>query len=329
MSDVYLIAEMSANHNGSLRRAKEIICAAAGSGANAIKFQTYTADTLTLNSDREDFIVPDGLWKGRTLYELYSEGSLPWEWHSELFEYSKRLNLDVISTPFDVTAVDFLVDLKVDKLKIASFELVDIPLIKKVARANLPVIISCGMANEKEIGEALEILEGSDVTLLHCISKYPASAADANLTFINDLQRKYGGTVGLSDHCIENTIAAASVALGVRVIEKHFTLDRDAGGLDDSFSQTPESFSQLRKMCDDVSFGMAVQATRADSTSKRYRKSVYAAARIEKGEIFTPSNIRVVRPGFGIHPRYYDTLIGKPAKCEYDLGQRIEDVEIL
>jgi pseudaminic acid synthase len=326
---VYLIAEISANHNGSFDRAKKLVAAAADSGADAVKFQTYTANTLTLKSHEPDFMVEDGLWAGKSLYEIYETGSLPWDWHLDLFEYARSFNLEIISTPFDISAVDFLLKLGVDRLKIASFELIDIPLLERVAQTETPIIVSCGMGNFSEISEAMEILKNNHVTLLHCISNYPANPEEANLKFIHDLRTKFEVEIGLSDHCITNSIACASVAMGVRVIEKHFTLDRDAGGLDDSFSQTPASFTELRNMCDEVSAGLITHSKRTDLDGKRYRKSIYASADIKKGEFFSEKNIKVVRPGFSLHPRFFKRLLGKVALQHYKFGARISEDELL
>jgi N-acetylneuraminate synthase len=325
----YLIAELSANHNNDVERALKIINAAKDSGADAIKFQTYTADKITLNCDKSDFVISDGIWKDRILFELYSEGSLPWEWHERLFLHAKSLGLDVISTPFDHSAVDFLETLNVDAYKIASFELVDIPLIQRVAQTQKHVFLSTGMAKVSEITEAVEAIGHDNVTLFHCISSYPAKVEQSNLPFLLDLKREFNLQVGLSDHCLTNNVAGAAVALGAKVIEKHFTIDRDGGGLDDSFSQTPQSFNELRKIVDEVYFATQKQEERSDLPSKKYRKSIYASQKIIAGEKFTKDNIRVVRPGYGLAPKFFDALINKKSKYDYDFGDRIIQDELL
>jgi pseudaminic acid synthase len=318
-STPFVIAEISANHNNDLERAKKLIEEAAASGAQAVKFQTYKASTITLNSDREEFVIRGGLWDGRTLYDLYSEGSLPWEWHKELFKHARKFGLVVISSPFDETAVDFLVSLGVDALKIASFELCHIPLIEKCASAGLPIIISTGMGTFDEVNEALTALSrnhANDVVVLHCISSYPAKPDDFNLPRIRRLREEFDVLVGLSDHCVDNHIAVASVALGATVIEKHFTLDREGGGLDDTFSILPHELRNLVKSASDTKKAMLEkeQLSDGESESIAYRRSIYAASDIQEGEIFTECNLKVVRPGLGLHPRNFKTLLGTKSK---------------
>lgn len=313
----FLVAELSANHNNEIDRAKKIIKAAAESGADAIKFQTYTADTITLDAKTDDFALGKGLWEGRFLYDLYSEGSLPWEWHEELFHYARTLGLSVISSPFDETAVKFLVDIGVDALKIASFELTHIPLIVEAARTGLPVILSTGMGTDEEIGEAVRQIAtcSSEVILLHCVSAYPARPEEYAIRNIQKLKDKFGVLVGISDHCETNEIAAASCLLGSVFVEKHFTIDREGGGLDDSFSQEPSGFTSLRNMLDSLHAAQsyAPQIVDGEQESLRYRRSIYCSSPIAKGDVFTVENIKVVRPGFGLHPRHYFELLGKTA----------------
>jgi len=325
----YLIAELSANHNRDLNRALKIIDAAKDAGADAVKFQTYTADTITLNCNKNDFIIPDGLWKDKVLYELYSEGSLPWDWHENLFSHARELGMDIISTPFDNSAVDFLETLGVDAYKVASFEIIDIPLLKKISSTKKHVFLSTGMASNTEIKEAVDAIGHDDITLFHCISSYPASPKDSNLPLLLELLREFGVEVGLSDHCITNSVAAAAVALGATVVEKHFTLDRSSGGLDDSFSQTPSTFSELRKIVDEVRSAIYLHQERSDLPSKKYRKSIYASENIKAGDTFNKSNIKVVRPGYGLAPKYFENLIGKTSKTNYEFGDRIMEVELL
>lgn len=333
VSDPFIIAEISANHNNDIERAKNLIYEAARSGAQAVKFQTYTADTLTLDSDEEDFVITGGIWDGRKLYDIYREGSLPYEWHKELFTLSKSLGLAVISTPFDEAAVDFLVELGADALKIASFELCHIPLLRKVGSTGLPVIMSTGMGEDDEISEALQALNlqsTQQVVLLHCISSYPAQPTDSDLRRIEHLAEKFGTMVGLSDHCVENHIALASIVLGACVIEKHFTLDRNGGGLDDSFSILPDELHDLRRLTAELKKSLNIPKDRgsADRASKKYRRSVYASNFIQKGELFTENNIQVVRPGFGLHPRYFSELLGTTANRDIAFAEPLTHKEI-
>ena len=251
-SPPYIIAEMSANHNGSIDSAFAIIDEAKATGADAVKIQTYTADTITLNSNSDDFIIKGGLWDGRTLYDLYQEAHTPWEWHKQLFDYAREVGITIFSSPFDKTAVDFLEELNTPAYKIASFEAIDLPLIRYVAKKGKPMIISTGMANEMEINEAVKTAQSSgcnDLAILHCVSGYPAPAEEYNLKTIPDMISKFGLITGLSDHTLDNTIAIGSVALGAAIIEKHFTLNRNAGGPDDSFSLEPD---KMRELCRDV-----------------------------------------------------------------------------
>jgi pseudaminic acid synthase len=318
----YVIAELSANHNGNIERALELIEAAKVAGANAVKLQTYTADTITLKSDTDDFIIRGGLWNGRTLYDLYEEAHMPWDWHKPLFERARAIGLSIFSTPFDRTAVDFLEDLNVPAYKIASFEAVDLPLIRYVASTKKPMIISTGMANEEEIAAAIQAARDSgcqQIAILRCVSGYPAPAGDYNLATIPDMRLKFGVTVGLSDHTIDNTTAIASVALGASIIEKHFTMDRNGGGPDDSFSLEP---NELRDLCAGAStawraLGRVHYGQKASEISNvNYRRSLYFVREMTRGEIITPASIRSVRPGRGLPPNTYDALIGKRVSCD-------------
>ena len=323
----YLVAEVSANHNQDIERAKKIVRAAAENGANAVKFQTYTPDSITLNSSLPEFLAGEGIWKGKRLFDLYQQGSLPWEWHHELFDLAKSLNLDVISSPFDETAVDFLVELGVDALKIASFEIVHIPLIRKCAESGLPVIISSGMATETEIEEALCALgdRQPNVILLHCVSSYPADPEKYSLARVGELGERFGCMIGLSDHCKTNEIASASVILGSVFIEKHFTLNRNGGGLDDSFSLEPAGLKELRQSADMLYKASHVTNEVSDSErpSLQYRRSIYASKRILRGQKFSKENVRVVRPGYGLHPRHFESLLGKKAIRDIDFASPI------
>ena len=312
----YVIAEMSANHNGDFNSALRIIAEAQRAGADAVKIQTYRPDTITLQSDLPDFQIGDGLWAGRTLYELYEWAHTPWEWHKPLFEHARKLGITIFSSPFDNTAVDLLEDLNAPAYKIASFEAVDLPLIKYVASTGKPMIISTGMADADEIQEAIEAArEGGcrELAILHCVSGYPAPAEDYNLRTIPDMISRYGLVTGLSDHTLDNTTAIASVALGASIIEKHFTLDRAGGGPDDSFSLEP---AELAALCRDSKTAWSALG-RVDYGRKsseqgnvKFRRSLYFVRDMEAGEVVTADAVRSVRPGFGIAPRYVERIVG-------------------
>ena len=315
----YLIAEMSGNHNRSLERALALVGAAAKSGADAIKLQTYTADTITLDCAAPDFLVedPKSLWAGRRLYELYEEAHTPWEWHKPIMKHAASLGLDCFSSPFDASAVDFLEELGVPAYKIASFEVIDLPLIRKVAETGKPMIVSTGMASVSEIGEALRVAReaGNDqVCLLKCTSTYPATPDSTNLATIPNMRATFGCEVGLSDHTMGSGVAVGAVALGAVLIEKHFTLRRADGGVDSAFSLEPAEFRQLREETERswqalgrVTYG----GTSAEEESRAFRRSLYVAQDIAEGEAFSPRNLRSVRPGYGLAPKHYDVLLGK------------------
>lgn len=313
----YIVAEMSANHNGNIETAFKIIEAAKQAGADAVKLQTYCPDTITLNCDSEDFRIHGGLWDGRTLYDLYQEAHMPWEWHAPLFEHARKHGITIFSTPFDNTAVDLLEDLNAPAYKIASFEAVDPALIKYVASTGKPMIISTGMADAQEIQEAIDAArEGGckELAILHCVSGYPAPAADYNLRTIPDMIQRFGLVTGLSDHTLDNTTAITSVAMGASIIEKHFTLDRSGGGPDDSFSLEPD---ELAALCKDSK--TAWQALgRVDYGRKsselgnvKFRRSLYFVKDLKAGDVITKDAVRSVRPGFGLAPKDIDKLIGQ------------------
>lgn len=315
----YLIAEMSGNHNRSLDRALEIVDAAAESGADAIKLQTYTAETMTLDLNTKDFVIddPKSLWNGRQLYELYEEAHTPWEWHFPIMQRAAQNGIHCFSSPFDATAVDFLEGLDAPAYKIASFEMVDIPLIQKVAATGKPMIISTGMASVAEIGEAVAAAKGAgarDIVLLKCTSTYPATPENTNLATISNMRSTFGCSVGLSDHTQGCGVAVASVALGACVIEKHFTLSRADGGVDSEFSMEPHEFRMMREECDrawNAMGGIVYGGTKAEEGSRMFRRSLYIAQDMKAGDELTPANLRAVRPGFGLPPKFLDTLIGK------------------
>ena len=315
----YIIAELSANHNGDINRAYKIMEAAKAAGASAIKLQSYTHETITMDSHNEEFMVRGGLWDGKSLYELYKEAHMPWEWHELLFNKAKDLGITIFSSPFDFTAVDLLEELNAPAYKIASFEIIDLPLIARVAKTGKPMIISTGMANEQEIKEAVETAKNngcSELVVLQCVSGYPAPADQYNLRTIPDIAARFDVLSGLSDHTIDNATAIASVAQGACLIEKHVTLDRKGGGADDSFSLEPLELAQL---CKDsktawLSLGKVnYERTEAEQGNIKFRRSLYVVKDIKAGEKFTAENVRSIRPGFGLAPKYFEEIQGKKA----------------
>lgn len=313
----YVIAELSANHNGDKQSALKLIDVAKQSGADAVKLQTYTPDTITLNSDNDEFKIKGGLWDGRTLYELYQEAHTPWEWHKDLFDYARSIDLTIFSSPFDTTAVDLLEDLNTPAYKIASFEAIDLPLIEYVAQTGKPMIISTGMADAEEIAEAIDAAKGAgatEIAILHCVSGYPAPAADYNLKTLLDMQQRFNLPVGLSDHTLDNTTAIAAVALGACIIEKHFTLDRSRGGPDDSFSLEPD---ELTALCRDTktawqALGQVDYGRKSSEQGNvQFRCSLYFVKDMKAGDVIAADAIRSVRPGFGLAPKYLKDIIGK------------------
>ena len=322
----YIIAELSGNHNGSLERAIQAIDAAYKCGASAVKLQTYTADTLTIDCDAPDFMIRGGLWDGYKLYDLYKWAHTPFEWHQALFEHARMRGITVFSTPFDETAVDLLEQLNAPAYKIASFELVDLPLIRYVARTGKPMIISTGMASEAEIAEAVQVAREcgcKDLVLLHCISSYPAPMDQANLRRMTALSKRFGTVPGLSDHTLGTTASVAAVALGACVIEKHFTLSRADKGPDSDFSLEPE---ELKRLCVDThdtwlalgDEGFAPQP--AESASLVFRRSIYFVRDLPAGAVVSETDIRRIRPGMGLAPKYFDSVIGKRLKVDVSRG---------
>lgn len=328
----YIIAELSANHNGNFDTALEIIKQAKVAGADAIKLQTYTADTITLNSDSEDFKIHGGLWDGETLYSLYEKAHMPWEWHKPLFEYARKLDITMFSSPFDNTAVDLLEDLNTPAYKIASFEAIDLPLIRYVASTGKPMIISTGMADNEEIQEAIDAARSGgckELAILHCVSGYPAPAEDYNLRTILDMRERFGLVTGLSDHTIDNTTAVTSVALGATIIEKHFTLDRNGGGPDDSFSLEPKD---LVALCRDSKTAWQALGTvnygrkSSEQSNVKFRRSLYFVKDLKAGDIITEDAIRSVRPGFGLAPKFYDEVVGKRVLVDIRKNTAVDNI---
>ncbi|MGI9350803.1 MAG: pseudaminic acid synthase [Rhizobiaceae bacterium] len=330
----YIIAEVSANHNGSIQKAKDIISAAAKNGADAVKLQTYTADTITIKSERPEFKIKGGLWDGYQLWDLYNWAHTPFEWHEELFAHAKSEEITCFSSPFDDTAVDLLEGLNTPLYKIASFEMTDIPLIRKVASTGKPVIMSTGLASLGEIAKSLAAAReagSGDIVLLHCISGYPTPLEQASLKLMLELRETFDVLVGLSDHTLENTAAVTAVALGACVIEKHFTLDRSEGGADAEFSMEPP---QLKSLCTDTEGAWRALgdgkrlAPSAQDGNRVFRRSIYSVGKIRKGETFTRDNIRCIRPGLGLPPERFDDLLGKTATVDISYGTPIEEAHV-
>jgi pseudaminic acid synthase len=327
---VFVIAELSANHNGSLATAIETIRAAKRAGADAIKFQTYTADTLTLDCDESDFVIKGGtIWDGKKLHDLYKEAYTPWEWHAQLFEVAKEEGLVCFSSPFDKTAVDFLETLHCPIYKIASFEITDIPLIEYVAKQGKPIIISTGIASYDDIHLAVETCRkvGNDnITLLKCTSSYPAPVAEANLAMMQQLAIDFKVKIGLSDHTLGSTVPVIATALGAEVIEKHFILDRSVGGPDASFSMNEVEFTAMVKAIREAEVAIGTSSYELSPkqvAGKDFSRSLYVAEAIKKGEIITEESIRSVRPGFSLHPKHLPEILGLSARRDLKKGERI------
>ncbi len=329
----YVIAEVSANHNGSIDRALETIKAAKEAGVDAVKIQTYTPDTMTINSTAKDFMIEDGLWKGRTLYDLYGEAHTPFEWHARIFEYARSLSLTLFSSPFDETAVDLLASLDAPAYKVASFELVDLPLIAYIAKQRKPMLMSTGMAVLSEVGEAIETARQNgcnEIALFHCISSYPAPLDQANVSAIKLLKREFDVEVGLSDHTMGNLASVVATSTGATLIEKHFTLSRADGGVDSTFSLEPD---EMRSLMEDTRAAFSAlgdgnfSRSPAEQPNKIFRRSLYFVEDLAAGEMISSKHIRRIRPGFGMPPKFYEQVIGQRVSQAVKRGDRVtEDV---
>lgn len=325
-SPVFIIAELSANHNGSLETALETVRAAKRAGADCIKLQTYTADTITLDSNKEDFVIKGTIWDGKKLHSLYQEAYTPWEWHEEIYRVAKEEGLICFSSPFDKTAVDLLESLDSPAYKIASFEITDIPLIEYVASKGKPIIISTGIAEKEDIELALEAcrrIGNDDIALLKCTSSYPAPIEEANMVMVKDLAERYNVISGLSDHTMGSTVPIVATVYGAKIIEKHFILDRAIGGPDASFSMNEEEFTQMVKSVREAEKASGVvdyTLTEKQAKGRDFSRSLYIAEDVKAGEVFTEKNIRSVRPGFGLHPKYLKEILGKEANQDLEKG---------
>lgn len=329
-SPVFIIAELSANHNGDLNIALETIRAAKRAGADAIKLQTYTADTITIDCDNKDFLIKGTIWDNRKLYELYHEAHTPWEWHKELFKCAREEGLICFSSPFDKSAVDFLEQLDVPAYKIASFEITDIPLIEYVASKRKPLILSTGIATLEDIELALDAcyrMGNNNIALLKCTSSYPAPIEEANMAMISDFRERFNVTPGLSDHTIGSTVPIVATVLGAKIIEKHFILDRSIGGPDASFSMNEKEFTQMVKSVREAQKAIGeinYAPTKKQIKGREFSRSLYVVKDINEGEVFTDEHIRSIRPGFGAHPKYYYQIVGKKAKVSLKRGMRMD-----
>lgn len=329
-SNVFIIAELSANHNGSLAVALETVRAAKRAGADCIKLQTYTADTITIDSKKEDFLIKGTLWEGRNLYDLYQEAFTPWEWHQAIFEEAERNGLVCFSSPFDKTAVDFLESLHATAYKIASFEITDIPLIEYTASKGKPIIISTGIATMEDIEMALAAcrrMGNNDIALLKCTSSYPAPIDEANMVMVKDFEERFGVIAGLSDHTMGATVPVVATCFGAKIIEKHFILDRSIGGPDASFSMNEQEFTEMVKSVREAEKAMGVvdyELTEKQAKGKDFSRSLYVVKDIKKGEVITEDHVKSIRPGFGLHPKYYHTILGQKVNCDLEKGTRMQ-----
>lgn len=329
-SPVFIIAELSANHNGSLEVALESVRAAKRAGADCIKLQTYTAETITIDSKKDDFLIKGTIWEGKNLYQLYKEAYTPWDWHQAIFDEAKKEGLVCFSSPFDFTSVDFLETLNVPAYKIASFEITDIPLIEYVASKGKPIIISTGIAEIEDIELAIDACKrmgNHDIALLKCTSSYPAPIEEANMIMVKDLAEKFGVISGLSDHTMGATVPLVATCFGAKIIEKHFILDRSIGGPDASFSMNEQEFADMVKAVREAESAIGtVDYTLTDKQKKGkdFSRSLYVVNDIKDGEIFTKENVKSIRPGFGLHPKYYTQILGKKSTQDIERGERFQ-----
>ena len=330
-SPCFIIAELSANHNGSLETALETVRAAKRAGADCIKLQTYTADTLTIDCDKEDFVIRSGsIWDGKNYYQLYQEAHTPWEWHAEIMKVAKEEGLICFSSPFDPTSVDFLEQLNVPAYKIASFEITDIPLIEYVASKGKPVIISTGIATLEDIELALDAcrrMGNEQIALLKCTSSYPAPIEEANMAMIKDFKERFGLVAGLSDHTMGSTVPVVATCFGAKIIEKHFILDRSIGGPDASFSMNEQEFTEMVKAVREAEKAIGkvdYTLTEKQQAGKNFSRSLYVVKDIKAGEVITKENVRSIRPGFGLHPKYLKDVLGKTINQSIEKGTRFQ-----
>ena len=327
-SSVFIIAELSANHNGSIETAIETIRAAKRAGADAIKLQTYTSDTMTIDCQKDDFIIKGTIWDKQNLYKLYQQAYTPWEWHEQLFQVAKTEGLECFSSPFDKTAVDFLEELNTPAYKIASFEITDIPLIEYVASKGKPIIISTGIAELEDIQLAVDTCRkvgNNDIALLKCTSSYPAPIDEANMVMIKDLTDRFQVIPGLSDHTMGSTVPVVATAYGAKIIEKHFILDRSIGGPDASFSMNENEFKEMVKAVREAELAIGkldYKLTPKQLKGKDFSRSLYVVEDIKVGELFTKNNVKSIRPGFGLHPKYYNTILGEVSNNDIEKGTR-------
>jgi len=329
-SPCFIIAELSANHNGSLETAIETIKSAKRAGANAIKFQTYTPDTITINCDKDDFIIKGTIWEGRNLHKLYQEAYTPWEWHKILFKTAEEEGLVCFSSPFDNTAVDLLESLNTPAYKIASFEITDIPLIEYTASKLKPIILSTGISTLEDISLAIEAclrVGNNNIALLKCTSSYPAPLVEANLSMIKDLSIRYGVITGLSDHTIGSIAPIVSICFGAKIIEKHFIIDREIGGPDSSFSMNEKEFTDMVNLVRQAESAIGIvdyALSEKQKISRAHSRSLYIVEDIKNGELITQHNVKSIRPGFGLHPKYYNEILGKKINTDLEKGDRFE-----
>ncbi|MFH6972901.1 pseudaminic acid synthase [Flavobacterium petrolei] len=329
-SKVFIIAELSANHNGSIDTAIETIRAAKRAGADCIKLQTYTADTITIDCDKDDFLIKGTIWEGKNLYKLYQEAFTPWEWHEEIFRVAKEEGIICFSSPFDETAVDFLETLNVPAYKIASFEITDIPLIEYVASKGKPIILSIGIAEQADIELALDAcrrMGNTDIALLKCTSSYPAPIEEANMCMVKDLAEHYNVISGLSDHTLGATVPVVATCFGAKIIEKHFILNRSIGGPDASFSMDEEEFTAMVKAVREAENAIGVvdyTLTEKQAKGKDFSRSLYVVEDMKVGDVITKKNVRSIRPGFGLHPKHYNEVLGKVVTMDIEKGNRFK-----